>query len=410
MRSTPGESTVNQDYWTPLISSALRACGTPCYLFCWQPVQDVLDGCPRTRSGLPIRHWLSFKTQPLRPLVRRWKETGQGAEVVSEFELRAALREGFEPSDILVNGVAKHTWLTDVNVGRLRVQLDSLAEVAPIARAARELGWTIGIRCHVKDEHDADEPEFGGQFGLSQDEVGVAARELARARVQVAGMHFHLRSNVSSVSAYRRAVREVAAVSRSCGLHPEYVDCGGGVPVPGEYPTDGSEAAFASFNMADYWRVLDSIPALFDRCAEIWLENGRYLTARAGVFITRVVDVKNRPDCRYLICDGGRTNHALVSDWETHEFFTIPERNGTRVLTTVCGPTCMAFDRMVRQVLPDDIAVGDVFVWRNAGAYHIPWETRFSHGLAPVVWADANGQCLVARRRETFDEWWAMWC
>ena len=36
---------------------------------------------------------------------------------------------------------------------------------------------------------------------------------------------------------------------------------------------------------------------------------------------------------RYLICDGGRTNHALVSDWETHRLEVFPDRQGEPVLS-----------------------------------------------------------------------------
>jgi hypothetical protein len=44
--------------------------------------------------------------------------------------------------------------------------------------------------------------------------------------------------------------------------------------------------------------------------------------------------------------------------------------------------------------------VGDVIVWLDAGAYHLPWETRFSHGLCPIVWFDADERMSVARERE----------
>src|SRR4029077_20474886 len=115
------------------------------------------------------------------------------------------------------------------------------------------------------------------------------------------------------------------------------------------------------------------------------------------------------PEGRYIICDGGRTNHALVSDWETHRINVIPERKGKVVPATVCGPTSMAFDRLARVSLPEDITLGDLILWSNAGAYHVPWETRFSHGLAPVIWVDDKHEISLARDRESFQRWWNMW-
>ena len=69
------------------------------------PVCKSKIGNPK--SKIAFRHWLSLKTQPVAPLLRWWREQGRPVEVVSEFELRAALAEGFAPENILANGPAK---------------------------------------------------------------------------------------------------------------------------------------------------------------------------------------------------------------------------------------------------------------------------------------------------------------
>jgi hypothetical protein len=68
----------------------------------------------------------------------------------------------------------------------------------------------------------------------------------------------------------------------------------------------------------------------------------------------------------------------------------------------------MTDDRLGRWQLPESVAVGDVIVWLDAGAYHLPWETRFSHGLCPVVWFDRDEQLTVARSRESVESWVAL--
>jgi hypothetical protein len=100
--------------------------------------------------------------------------------------------------------------------------------------------------------------------------------------------------------------------------------------------------------------------------------------------------------------------NALVSNWEAHEILAIPKRSGRRRLTNVTGPTCMAFDRLARCPLSRELRAGDHLVWLDAGAYHLPWETRFSHGLAAVYWHDGSRLAEV-RPRETFEHWWNQW-
>ena len=108
---------------------------------------------------------------------------------------------------------------------------------------------------------------------------------------------------------------------------------------------------------------------------------------------------------RQLICDGGRTMNALVATWEQHQLLLPGGRRGPRVPTAVHGPTCMAFDRLARRPLPATLRPGDHLAWMDAGAYHLPWETRFSHGHAAVAWC-AGERIRLVRPPQAFAEWW----
>ncbi len=141
----------------------------------------------------------------------------------------------------------------------------------------------------------------------------------------------------------------------------------------------------------------------------VYLECGRFVTARSAVLVLNILDVKEHAECGYLICNGDRANHALVSDWETRDLLVLPDRTGSTCTTTVCGPNCMALDRLDRGILPREVTIGDRIVWMNAGAYHIPRETRFSLGIAPVIWCDKVGLLHIARNEEVCSGWWAVW-
>jgi diaminopimelate decarboxylase len=341
----------------------------------------------------------------LSQLVQAWRDADRGVEVVSEFELLAARAEGLGVDRVLVNGVGKHHWLARHSCKGLRVNFDSLGEVAALVDRAREDEWRVGLRIHAEQEHDPDEPAFGGQFGLTAEECGQASELLRSAGLVVECVHFHLRSNVEAPSIYGLAIKEIRDICSETGLSPRYLDCGGGIPAPGERTDDGQER---EFDVSEFFRIIQDECRGIDSLEEVWLENGRFISSRAGVLVVTVLDCKERPDGRYLICDGGRTNHALVSDWGRHALTNHPPRVGeVRNPTTVCGPTCMAFDHLCRAPLPRDIEVGDRIIWHNAGAYHLPWETRFCHGLAPVVWHESGTEVSVVRKREPFEDWWA---
>jgi diaminopimelate decarboxylase len=389
------------------IVSAAELVGTPCYVCSWEPVATRLSALEKIDSPLPLRHWLSFKTHPVKSLLSTWRSLGLSVEVVSEFEFAAALQEGFPPASILVNGPLKHTWLPAYRVPGIRVHFDSVLECRELLPQSRDLNWQIGLRIHTRECFDPDDPDQDAQFGMTAGEAEDATVLIRGAGVSITSLHFHLRSHLRETRPCLDSLIELASVARHLHLSPIYVDIGGGLPNPSEliFGTNEPYGDLAP-QLSD---VLKCVPALFPSAQEIWMESGAYLTGSSAVLVTSVCDVKVRDSARVVLCDGGRTNHALVSDWESHRVLVVPVRSSQNVLTTVAGPSCMAFDHLVRMPLPEDVTVGDRIIWTDAGAYHIPWETRFSRGLCPVVWIGRDGNVTVARKRESPTEWWGQW-
>jgi diaminopimelate decarboxylase len=368
-----------------------------------------------TRVGQPpkilCRHWLSCKTQPVAPLLRWWREQGRDIEVVSEFELRAALAEGFLPPNILVNGPAKHHWLSQPGCGPglrgLSVNFDSPAELAALLPLAKKLNWRCGVRLNTAEEFDPEHPAFPTQFGFTPEEGVAALKKLQHARARVETVSFHLRTNISSAQIHQRAIAEVARICQAAQFVPSFLDLGGGLPVR-HVLTRGGKIFDGEFSLRAFADMLRQSVKLFPGLRELWLENGRFISAGSGVLVVQILDVKVRRGLRQLVCDGGRTLHALTSLWEEHKIISLPARSGVEVLTAVHGPTCMAFDQLTRIPLPRSLRAGDRLVWLDAGAYHIPWETRFSHGHAAVLWHDQKGLRLV-REAQRFEDFWGQW-
>lgn len=393
--------------WRSRLRPLLGRHPAPFYLFSAAPLgqaraelQSAFAGAP-----VPVRHWLSCKTQPLRPLLEWWRRLGEGIEVVSEFEFLAARAAGYAAPDILLNGPAKHDWLPRHPLPGLRVNFDSTAEARALLPLAQRLGWSCGLRLHTREEHDPEHPQFRTQFGLLPAEAAGVVRRFRRAGVPLDTLHFHLRTNIADAAVYERALIEAATFCQETGFQPRHLDCGGGFPPPDVWGRDG-QAVAGTFSLEKIAQLQHRMKARFPGLEEVWLENGRWLSARSGVLVLRILDVKERDGVRHLICNGGRTLHALISTWERHRIFSMPDRRGPTQLTTLNGPTCMAFDQLARCQLPHSLRAGDHLVWMEAGAYHLPWETHFSHGLAAVLWEE-NGRTRVVRPAQTFEQWHA---
>jgi diaminopimelate decarboxylase len=416
-----GHSPETIPFWKRLVREALSlSAPTPLYIFSSEPITEKISELDEAlthagfqsaiesrQSKISFRHWLSFKTQPVRPLLNWWRAQGRPVEVVSEFELRAALAEGFAPENILVNGPAKHHWLHQFDRRELSVNFDSRAELDALWPRAKKLNWRLGVRILTGEEFDPENPQFPTQFGFAPDEAVVALKKLLRAKVRIETVNFHVRTNVPSAQIYERAIAEVAEICRAAKFRPQNLDIGGGVPVR-HVRTRGGKIFDGEFGLRAFAEKLRQSVKLFPGLRELWLENGRFVSAGSGVLVVKILDVKERRGLRQLICDGGRTLNALMSVWEQHALIPLPKKGGAEILTTVCGPTCMAFDQLARIPLPRSLRAGDHLIWLDAGAYHLPWEVRFSHGHAAICWHDETGLKL-ARERQSFENFWSQW-
>jgi diaminopimelate decarboxylase len=422
-----GHSPGTVEFWKRLVREALAfSTPTPFYVFSALPLADRIAELEQAlaHAGLPpapggkkskitCRHWLSCKTQPLAPLLAWWREQGRPIEVVSEFELRAALAQGFPAAGILVNGPAKHSWLPALagtpaaGLRDLSINFDSPAEMAALLPLAKQLRWRCGVRINTSEEFDPENPQFPTQFGFLPEEAAAALKKLLRAKARVETVSFHLRTNLASPRVYQRALAEVAEICRAAKFKPAFLDLGGGLPVR-HVLTRGGKVYDGEFGLRSFAETLRLSAKQFPGLREIWLENGRFVSASSGVLVVKILDVKERRGLRQLICDGGRTLNALTSLWEQHRILPLPARSGPETLTAVHGPTCMAFDQLARIPLPRSLRPGDHLVWFEAGAYHLPWETRFSHGHAAVLWHDEGG-LRPARPRQGFESFWGQW-
>lgn len=378
-------------YWRDQADEAIRlGAATPFFLFSAQPVAEAVARLEALDFGRPLVNWLSTKTQPLPALLRWWRSQGRPAEVVSEAEFQLAEAAGFNGDDLLVNGPAKHRWLARHSRPGLRVNFDSLNELAELLPLARQDRWQVGLRLCTTAEFDPENPALPTQFGLTPTEAMLAVRRLRRAGLTVETLHFHLRTNVASPDCYALALAEVSDFAAAAKVSPRHLDLGGGLP-PRYALSRAGKRLDAGISQESLARTVREALRCLPSVEQVWLENGRFVSAGSGVLVVRVLDTKERRGLRQLICDGGRTLHALVSVWEQHELLPLRKCTGTFVPTAVYGPTCMAFDQLVRKPLPRSLKPGDALLWLDAGAYHLPWETRFSHGLAEIWWHGPTG-------------------
>ena len=234
--------------------------GTPLYVYSERALRDTVT---RLTAAFTARHADTRVFYASKACSNLWlldvvRRAGADVEVNSGGELRAALRAGFAPAQVVFNGVAKTRDEIEraLVCGVRALIVDSLHELQRVAQVAAALGREAPvvprIDVHVPAlTHPGLETAHGGKSGIDRDDA-VAAFRLAAADAWLhpVGLHVHVGSQITNLEPYRQAVRAaldlVAQVEEGAGLRLELLDAGGGFAVP--YVDDGgpSEAGAAS--------------------------------------------------------------------------------------------------------------------------------------------------------------------
>ncbi len=143
------------------------------------------------------------------------RDAGANVEVNAGGELDKALAAGFEPRQIVFNGVAKTRAEIEraVACGVRAFMVDSLHELGRIGEVAAGLGAVAAVApridVHVPTlTHPGLETAHGGKAGIDRDDAAAAFRLAAEhPNLEPAGMHLHIGSQITSVEPYRQAHR-----------------------------------------------------------------------------------------------------------------------------------------------------------------------------------------------------------
>ena len=306
-------------------------------------------------------------------LLRALAGWGLGADVVSLGEWRAARAAGFPPARVVVNGNAKSDALLRAAIaeGAHSLNLDAAEEVPRLVAAARAVGRRARVAVRVNpglDLHTHPHLQVaarGSHFGVPLDDLVPVVRAVrAAAELAWVGIHLHPGSQLLHAEdwhAWGRAARTAIERLRAAGLPVPQVNWGGGLGITYTDEPDPTPADLAAV-LTPYLQGLGVQRQVF--------EPGRWLVARAGVLVVRVVQVKRAWGQRFVAVDGGM--NALLRPalyGARHRIRPVRARQPVAPATVV-GPNCESADVLARDVpLPVDLVPGDLLAVLDAGAY-----------------------------------------
>ena len=387
--------------------------GTPLYVYSagklrerYRALAAAIGGQPALAGGLIA---FAVKANPNLSVLRVLAAEGCGADTVSEGEIRRALQAGVPADRIVFSGVGKtdaelafaiRSGVRQINV-ESAVELDRLIAVAKALDAAPEIAFRVNPAVGAGGHEKITTGGEGDKFGAPVAEVmALYARASASPYVTPVGLACHIGSQIIDLSPLKAAWAVLRAMTldlRAQGLSVTRLDLGGGLGVPyraGEHPP--SLDAYAAL-AAEAVEGLD---------VEAEFEPGRMIAAEAGVLVSRVIQVSERPDGRrFLVLDAAMNDLMRPALYDAyHPIAPVRARPGPERAYDVVGPVCESGDTFAKGRDLPPIEAGDLVAFGLAGAYGAAMSGQYnSRPLVPEVLVDGDAWRIV-RRRPTFDE------
>ena len=367
-----------------------EAHGTPLFAYHGPTAEAQFQ---QLRAALPERVRLAYamKANPHPELLKRFASLGASFDCASIGELRAVANLQLPERRTFFAGPGKRQEELQLALqSNVRIQAEGWEDLARLDEISiSEL--PVNLRVHPATGVEEGNRIIGGvgpsAFGIDEEQLPeILARALSLRHVRIRGLHVFAASNqrdAQKMLATHRMVLELAArLHGEHGLELDQIDLGGGLGVA--YSADQTELDVEALGQGLGQLLRDH--SWFK--GELILEPGRYLVASCGIYLTRVVRIKESRGTRFAILEGG-INH-LLRPLLTGEPFPVHAigKSGPTIRTTLAGPLCTSLDRLGEVDLPVDLAPGDLLAFGRVGAYGFSeGMTHFlSHPIPPEIW------------------------
>lgn len=389
--------------------------GTPAYVFC---ADTLAARVAAVQAALGPRAELLFsvKSNPSVALTRLLRERGAGAEIASLGELQVALAAGHDAAGLRFAGPGK----TAAEIGRaLELGLgcfhaesaDEVATIAELARA-RSVRAGVAVRVNLPAELAGSRMRMGGRgsrFGVDEALVPeVLAAVAADDAVELRGLHVYAGTQCFDADSFvghaSTLVDRATRWERELGVRLDELDLGGGFGVP-------TYAGDPEFDLEAAGRGIGELIARNDRAGRRWfVELGRYLVATCGVYLARVVRIKQSGGERHAVIDGG-LHHCAAAAGAGSVLKRTPllvhcgdplakSSGGSREAVTIGGPLCTPADQFAEAVELPPLVAGDLVAVLHAGAYGLSYSpSGFLSHPTPAEVLVQGGEAWLVRER-----------
>jgi diaminopimelate decarboxylase len=381
--------------------------GTPTYIYSAAAIEERFHHFRNAVVPSTGKVHYAIKANSNIAVLRLLARLGAGADIVSAGELHRTLTAGFSPDDIIFSGVGK----TEADItaalaaGIKQINAESEAEVMQVINLAESMEQSCHLALRINpevitDTHEKLSTGHGEtKFGIHLDAVPRLYRLITESSAVIpGGLAVHIGSQIMDMAHFENAwivIRDLANNLIASGFDVPMLDLGGGLGI--DYAT-GQHADAAALGAL--------VTQLFGNTSfHLGFEPGRYLTAEAGVLLTRVIYNKPTQSKVFTIVDGAMNDlirPTLYGAYHRIEF--VRDNTAEPVMTDIVGPVCETGDYLGLGHMMPMAEAGDLLAVMSVGAYGAVMRSAYNTRPPASEVMIIDGEAHLVSTRQTVDD------
>lgn len=341
-----------------MFESIIEKVGTPTYVY---DINVLLDRINFLKNSFNSSYSLVYAVKANTFIVKEIENVIDKYEICSPGEFEVCNKLDIDRSKMVISGVYKDRNTIENMISNYsdigRYTIESLEHYKLLKELTEKYNRNINVLIRLTS---------GNQFGVSEEDFKTILRD-KNELISIDGIEYFSGTQKQSIKKINKEIdyliEFINEVEFEYNITLKEVEYGPGLPVFYFQDTDFDEVEFLK-------EVNDALSKIQGK--KVLLELGRSISASCGYYLTKVVDMKTNKNGNHVILDGG-INHIVyygqTMAMRIPYFDVYPKKDGEIKNYNLYGSLCTVNDVLVKNISVNTLELGDVFVFKNVGAY-----------------------------------------
>ena len=356
------------------IKNITKEVETPFYCYSLNYLKDQYSSLDNSIKLKDYEICYAIKSNSNQSIIKNFANMGSGADVVSIGEMKRALKANIPPNKIVFSGVGKNSneikFALENDI--LMFNVESVSELKKISNEALLQSKKAPIAFRINPDISAGENEKIST-GKAQDKFGIGWKDSYEVYeyastlpgIEIRGIDAHIGSQINQLEPFSHSfdkLKEISTMLKDKGHKIDIIDVGGGLGV--KYKKNES-----SIDVKKYGKLLSEKLGKLD--CKVIIEPGRFLTANAGILVTKILHIKKSDIKNFVIVDAGMNDFIRPTLYGAHHnIIPLKEPGKSEILKCdIVGPVCETGDFFAKDIDLKDINEDDFLAICSTGAY-----------------------------------------